>query len=279
MVERRREAAAATTAADDCDAGLAAATMGALAAAPLPADLATVPPERQEREAAIWRRRRREMVREGVRKQKKEILREKKVDKRKRFRRLSFCHSSHSLSLASRSGRGRRIAFSFLSSLTFSCDVLLHEEAHGQELHRACVCFGKRLAEEAGTDAKIGEAKSLSIENQKNSTHSFDPRPPPSLNRSLYQTEPRRLGHRRGHRLRRMGPTGAAEGAREGGGKSPSEAGSSGERPEFEAREQQREQRPRFADSGPADRRLECREQEDVDRLEMHRGEFCKMIH
>lgn len=50
--ERRSKAAAATTAAevDDDDAGLAAAAMGALTAAPRPADLAavdlTLPPER-----------------------------------------------------------------------------------------------------------------------------------------------------------------------------------------------------------------------------------------
>ena len=52
MDERRSKAAAATTAAevDDDDAGLAAAAMGALTAAPRPADLAavdpTLPPER-----------------------------------------------------------------------------------------------------------------------------------------------------------------------------------------------------------------------------------------
>ena len=70
---RRSKAAAATTAADG-DAGFAAAAMGALAAAPRPADLAavdpTLPPERQEREAAILTRSRREMVRGRKRKTK-----------------------------------------------------------------------------------------------------------------------------------------------------------------------------------------------------------------
>lgn len=104
MVERRREAAAATTAAEDCDAaGLAAAAMGALAAADLAAVDPTLPTERQEREAAILKRRRREMVREGVRKR-EDFLRGKKVDESKRFRRLLFRHYSM-LAAAAEEGR------------------------------------------------------------------------------------------------------------------------------------------------------------------------------
>lgn len=83
-IERRKAAAAATTAADcgadDLRAAAAAAAMGALAVAPRPADLAaaepTLPPERQEREAAILTRRR-EMVTKEEREREKIFLNKK----------------------------------------------------------------------------------------------------------------------------------------------------------------------------------------------------------
>jgi len=92
----------------------------------------------------------------------------------------------------------------------------------------------------------------ISIENKKNSTSTL----PPPLCSTLFYSEPRCLGDRRGHSLHRVGPPRAAEGEGTGGSQGPGAARGGGERPELETKGAGRK-RPRFPDPGPADRGAE----------------------
>ena len=100
---------------------------------------------------------------------------------------------------------------------------------------------------------------------------------PPSTNKNLSllkKTEPRRLGHRRGHRLRRLDPPRAAEGAGEGGGQGAGAARGGGERSVSEEANEQ--QRPRFADPRPADRGPQRREPDEEGMRDTE--SFCKVV-